>query len=38
MSSYSQGFGRADHTIAHKLIQEKYSDYSDIAWSNEGYL
>uniref|UniRef100_A0A6G1SPT5 Sex-regulated protein janus-B n=1 Tax=Aceria tosichella TaxID=561515 RepID=A0A6G1SPT5_9ACAR len=34
---YSQGFGRADHAIAEKLIKEKYSDYTDISWSNEGY-
>lgn len=34
---YSQGFGRADHTISHKLVKEKYSNYTDISWSNEGY-
>lgn len=34
---YSQGFGRADHTITCNLIKEKYSDYSDISWSNDGY-
>lgn len=34
---YSQGFGRADHSISMKLLKEKYPDYSDISWSNEGY-
>ena len=34
---YSQGFGKADHTIAHKLIKEKYPQYNDIQWSDEGY-
>ena len=34
---YSQGYGRADHTITQKLIKEKYPQYSDISWSNEGY-
>lgn len=34
---YSQGFGTADHTITEKLIKEKFSDYTDIQWSNEGY-
>lgn len=34
---YSQGYGRADHTIAHKLLKEKFPDYQDIDWSNEGY-
>lgn len=34
---YSQGFGRADHTITEKLIKIKYPDYNDIQWSNEGY-
>lgn len=34
---YSQGFGRADHSIAQKLLKEKYPDYTEIQWSNEGY-
>lgn len=34
---YSQGFGRPDHSITQKLLQEKYQDYSDVQWSNEGY-
>lgn len=34
---YSQGFGRADHTITQKLVQSKYPDYTDVTWSNEGY-
>lgn len=34
---YSQGFGRADHKIAQNLIKQKYPQYNDIQWSNEGY-
>lgn len=34
---YSQGFGQADHTISHNLVKQKYTDYTDIQWSNEGY-
>lgn len=34
---YSQGYGKADHTIAQKLLKEKYPNYEDISWSNEGY-
>lgn len=34
---YSQGFGRADHSIAQKLLKQHYSSYGDIEWSNEGY-
>lgn len=34
---YSQGYGRADHTISQKLLKEKFPDYHDISWSNEGY-
>lgn len=34
---YSQGFGRADHTVSHKLLKESFPDYEDIQWSNEGY-
>jgi len=34
---YSQGFGQADHTITHKLVKQKYPDYNDIQWTNDGY-
>lgn len=34
---YSQGFGLADHSITTKLLKEKFTDYNDIDWSNEGY-
>lgn len=34
---YSQGFGRADHTITHGLVKDKFKNYNDISWSNEGY-
>ena len=34
---YSQGFGRADHTIAVGMIKGKYPDYTSVEWSNEGY-
>ncbi|XP_057325956.1 14 kDa phosphohistidine phosphatase-like [Microplitis mediator] len=33
---YSQGFGKADHTIAVGLLKKKYPDY-EITWSDEGY-
>ncbi|XP_044595357.1 14 kDa phosphohistidine phosphatase-like [Cotesia glomerata] len=33
---YSQGFGKADHTIAVGLLKKKYPDYT-ITWSDEGY-
>lgn len=34
---YSQGFGRADHSIATELIRGKFPNYEKIEWSNEGY-
>lgn len=34
---YSQGYGQADHKITHALVKEKYPDYTDVQWSNEGY-
>ena len=34
---YSVGFGRADHSIAVKLLQEKFPGYSKITFSNDGY-
>ena len=33
---YSQGFGRADHEVTHKFIQDAFPDY-EVAWNNEGY-
>lgn len=33
---YSQGFGKADHSISKQLLVEKYPDYT-IDWSDEGY-
>ena len=34
---YSQGYGRADHTIAVTLLKKKYPSYKDVTYSNEGY-
>ncbi|CAG2105316.1 unnamed protein product [Medioppia subpectinata] len=34
---YSQGFGKADHSIASKILKEHYKDYESITWSDEGY-
>ena len=34
---YSQGYGRADHSLATDIIKKKYSGYTDISWSNDGY-
>lgn len=34
---YSQGFGKADHGITVDLLKKKYSDYSKITFSNDGY-
>ena len=33
---YSQGFGRCDHSLTQKYIQEEYPDY-EVTWNNEGY-
>ena len=33
---YSQGFGRADHEVTHKFVQDAFPDY-EVAWNNEGY-
>ena len=33
---YSQGFGKADHTISVGILEKKYADYK-ITWSDEGY-
>ena len=32
-----QGYGRADHSVAVELLKKKYTDYTDITWSNDGY-
>lgn len=34
---YSQGYGRADHSITQAIIQRKYGSEWDIKWSNDGY-
>jgi len=34
---YSQGFGKADHTIACQLLKDHFKDYKSIKWSDEGY-
>jgi len=34
---YSKGFGLPDHDIACKLLKERYPDYTNIHWSNDGY-
>ena len=33
---YSQGYGRADHTLTVKILEQEFPDYS-ITWTNEGY-
>lgn len=33
---YSQGFGKADHSISKEILCKKYPDY-EIDWSDEGY-
>lgn len=33
---YSVSYGRCDHTVATKLLQARYPDYT-ITWSNDGY-
>ena len=34
---YSMGFGRADHQKTVSLLQDFYSEYKSISFSNEGY-
>lgn len=34
---YSQGFGKADHSITVDLLKKKYPDYDKITYSNDGY-
>jgi phosphohistidine phosphatase len=36
---YSQSFGRGDHTLAKKMIEQAYPAYpaDKITWSNDGY-
>lgn len=33
---YSQGFGKADHSITVEVLKTKYPDYN-VSWSDEGY-
>ena len=33
---YSQGYGKADHSISVDILKKKYKDYK-ISWSDEGY-
>ena len=34
---YSQGYGRADHSISVEILKKKYPDYVKITFSNDGY-
>ncbi|XP_038063611.1 14 kDa phosphohistidine phosphatase-like isoform X2 [Patiria miniata] len=34
---YSQGFGRADHSITVEKLKAKYPGYTSITFNNEGY-
>ncbi|XP_050731821.1 14 kDa phosphohistidine phosphatase-like [Eriocheir sinensis] len=34
---YSQGYGKADHSITVGLLKKKYPDYTSITFSNDGY-
>lgn len=34
---YSQGFGKADHSITCDLLKKKYPHYDSIEWKDEGY-
>lgn len=34
---YSQGYGKADHSITVELLKKKYPDYASITFSNDGY-
>ncbi|XP_068248965.1 14 kDa phosphohistidine phosphatase-like isoform X2 [Palaemon carinicauda] len=34
---YSQGYGRADHSLSVEILKKKYPDYEKITFSNEGY-
>ncbi|XP_053630609.1 14 kDa phosphohistidine phosphatase isoform X8 [Cherax quadricarinatus] len=34
---YSQGYGKADHSITVGLLKAKYPDYNKITFSNDGY-
>ena len=33
---YSQGFGKADHSLSQSIIEKDYKNYF-ISWNNEGY-
>lgn len=37
MYGYSQGYGKADHSITCELLKKAYPNYEDIKWSDEGY-
>ncbi|XP_054156906.1 14 kDa phosphohistidine phosphatase-like [Oppia nitens] len=34
---YSQGYGKADHSIACEILKKRFPDYKEIKWSDEGY-
>ncbi|XP_076063104.1 14 kDa phosphohistidine phosphatase-like isoform X3 [Oratosquilla oratoria] len=34
---YSQGFGKADHSVSVDILKKKYPDYAKITWSDDGY-
>ncbi|XP_047483492.1 14 kDa phosphohistidine phosphatase-like isoform X1 [Penaeus chinensis] len=34
---YSQGYGKADHSVSVELLKKKYPDYAKITFSNDGY-
>ncbi len=34
---YSQGFGKADHSITCQLLKQHFDDYQSIGWSDDGY-
>ncbi|KAI8761382.1 14 kDa phosphohistidine phosphatase [Biomphalaria glabrata] len=31
---YSQGYGKADHSVTVRLLKEKYPDYNSITWKD----
>ena len=34
---YSQGFGKADHSLTCDILRHHFKDYTAINWSDEGY-
>ncbi|XP_013388841.1 14 kDa phosphohistidine phosphatase [Lingula anatina] len=34
---YSQGYGRADHSISAGILKKNFPSYTSITWSNDGY-